>query len=448
MIPFATALEIVMNSARTLGSEQVDISDALGRILEQDVKSDMDMPPFDKSAMDGYACRAEDLEHELTVVETIPAGYIPKKEIGCGECSKIMTGAMVPKGADCVIIVEETEEVGSSKVRFKGTKEKDQNGNVKYFQKSKGNICYKGEDIKLGDLVLSKGVIIQPQHIAVLATVGCVRPYVSIKPKVGIIATGSELVEPYDKAEGPSIRNSNSYQLSAQIEKMGTIPSYYGIAEDTEEAITSCVKQAISENDVVLVSGGVSMGDYDFVPQALKNNGIDILFDRVAIQPGKPVTFGVQASSFAKASADKSGIRQQTADPVRVSPCSSVSVRVPTTSNQELTTDNYVVCFGLPGNPVSTFVQFEILVKPLLYKMQGHDFGPNFFPLILGKTINRRRGEREALIPVFLKDGKVHQVDYHGSAHINAMCLTEYLVSIPVGITQVKEGTVVDVRQI
>ena len=403
MIHFSEAYDIVMSFVRKTGEERVDISDSLNRILAQDVVSDLDMPPFDKSAMDGYACRAEDLEHELNIIEIIQAGYVPEKKIQKLECSKIMTGAVLPEGADCVIIVEETEETGTGKVRFTGNLERDDKGKFKYFQKRKGNICYRGEDILYGQTVLSKGEIIKPQHIAVLASVGCANPYVSVKPKIGVIATGSELVEPYEKAEGPKIRNSNSYQLSAQIERMGVDSKYYGIAEDTEEAIDACVKKAKAENDVILVSGGVSMGDYDFVPDILKKNGIKIMFDQVAIQPGKPTTFGV---------ADD------------------------------------VICFGMPGNPVSTFVQFEILVKPFLYKMMGHDFVPNYFPLTLGKTIKRKRAGREALVPVYIRDGKVYQVDYHGSAHINAMCIAEYLVSLPIGAFEIERGTVVDVRQI
>ncbi len=402
MIHFSEAYDIVMSAVRKTGHEQIDISDSLNRILAQDVVSDLDMPPFNKSAMDGYACRAEDLEHELNVIEIIQAGYVPDKKVGKLECSKIMTGAMLPEGADCVIIVEETEEKAGV-VRFTGTLERDTEGNFKYFQKRKGNICLKAEDIQCGEIVLSKGEIIKPQHIAVLASVGCANPYVGIKPRVGVIATGSELVEPYEKVEGPKIRNSNSYQLSAQLERMGAIFKYYGIAEDTIEAIDSSVKKAKKENDVILVSGGVSMGDYDFVPEILKNNGINIMFDQVAIQPGKPTTFGVAED---------------------------------------------VICFGMPGNPVSTFVQFEILVKPFLYKMMGHDFVPNYFPLTLGKTIKRKRAGREALVPVYIRDGKVYQVDYHGSAHINAMCIAEYLVSLPIGAFEIERGTVVDVRQI
>jgi molybdopterin molybdotransferase len=403
MIHFSEAYDIVMNSVRDTGSEQVDLSGSLNRILAQDVVSDLDMPPFDKSAMDGYACRAEDLESKLDVIEVIQAGYVPEKKIGKLECSKIMTGAMLPEGADCVVIVEETEETAKRQMKFTSTLERDNNGNFKYFQKRKGNICYKGEDIKCDEIVLSKGEIIKPQHIAVLASVGCATPLVGIKPKVGIIATGSELVEPCEKAEGPKIRNSNSYQLSAQIERMGAVSTYYGIAEDTKKAIDLCVRKAMAENDVMLVSGGVSMGDYDFVPAILKENGIEILFDQVAIQPGKPTTFGVAAD---------------------------------------------VICFGMPGNPVSTFVQFEILVKPFLYKMMGHDYKTNYFPLILGKTIRRKRAAREALIPVHIKDGRVFQIEYHGSAHINAMCATEYLISLPIGVSEIVEGAVVDVRQI
>jgi len=403
MISFEEAFKIVLNSVKITGHETVNLNNSLNRILAQDVVSDIDMPPFDKSAMDGYACKAENISNELTVIEIIPAGYVPKLHVGKNECSKIMTGAMIPEGTDCVIIIEETEETAHNKIKFTGNLEKDAKGNLKYFQRRRGNICYTAEDIKHNETVLNKGTIIKPQHIAVLATVGCANPLVGIRPKVGIIATGSELVEPNEKVDGPNIRNSNSYQLFAQAKKMGVEPTYYGIAEDTDEAIDSRVKKAIAENDVLLISGGVSMGDFDLVPGILKKNGIRLLFDKIAIQPGKPTTFGISDD---------------------------------------------IICFGMPGNPVSTFVQFEILTKPLLYKMMGHDFKPNIFSLPLGKTIKRKRAIRKSIIPIFIKDNKAYQVEYHGSAHINAICHAEYLISIPVGITQIEEGTMVDVRQI
>ena len=395
MITFKEAYNIVLEHARELSPENIDIKKSLGRILAEDITSDLDMPPFDKSAMDGYACKAEDINKELELIEIIPAGKIPEKSVKYGQCSKIMTGAVIPDGADTVIIVEESEEQ-DGKVKF--TPEKN---SFKY--KCNSNICFKGEDIKKGNIVLNKGTMIKPEHIAVLATVGCANPLVYKMPKIGVIATGSELVEPYEKAEGPNIRNSNSYQLTAQIERVPAISKYYGIAIDTEEAIDSAISQAIAENDVVLVSGGVSMGDYDLVPGILKKNGIKLLFDSIAIKPGKPVNFGVSS----KAS-----------------------------------------CFGLPGNPVSTFVQFEILVKPFLFKMMGHDYRPTVLPMKVGKSIIRKRADRESLIPVVLKDGKIYPVEYHGSAHINAMCMTEYLLSIPKNIYEITEGTIVNVRQI
>ncbi len=157
MLPFEKALETVLNSACQLGTERIDFSYALNRILAEDVKSDMDIPPFNKSAMDGFACRRADLSNELTMVETIPAGYVPQKAIGANQCSKIMTGAMVPNGADCVVMKEYVETPTENTVRFVGEKTAD-------------NICQKAEDIRVSDIVLQKGIKLRPQHIAVLAS--------------------------------------------------------------------------------------------------------------------------------------------------------------------------------------------------------------------------------------------------------------------------------------
>ena len=179
MLEFDKAFETVLNSAVRGGSERVDFSEALNRVLAEDVASDMDMPPFDKSAMDGYACRRADLGGELTVLEIIAAGGVPGKTIGPNQCSKIMTGAMVPDGADCVVMKEYVEAVGENTIRFTGDGTRD-------------NICLKAEDIKTGDVVLRKGVMVGPEHIAVLASVGCTQPSVFRRPSVAVIATGSE----------------------------------------------------------------------------------------------------------------------------------------------------------------------------------------------------------------------------------------------------------------
>ena len=183
MLSFEKARDTVLNSARPLGAERVSLADAANRVLAEDVKSDMDIPPFNKSAMDGYACRRSDLANDLEVIEIIPAGYTPAKSVGPGQCAKIMTGGVVPQGADCVVMKEYIESPTENTVRFVGEKTKD-------------NICQKGEDIKAGDVVLRKGELLKPQHIAVLASVGRARPMVSKAPRVGINATGSELVDP------------------------------------------------------------------------------------------------------------------------------------------------------------------------------------------------------------------------------------------------------------
>lgn len=397
MIPFDEAYKIVMSNVFRTGTEKVDLVESLWCILDEDVVSDIDMPPFNKSAMDGYACRLEDLKSELEVIETIPAGYTPKKKIVKGKCSKIMTGAMIPEGADCVIIVEETKLVDSSKVKF--------TGDVAPFHASdhRKNICLKAEDIKKGDCLLKKGVHIKPQHIAVLATAGYAKVRVAVQPNVGIITTGSELVEPEKKLSPSKIRNSNGHQLIAQVLNAGAIPNYYGIVADEEEAITEVITQALHENDVVLISGGVSMGDYDFVPACLKKNGIKILFDKVAIQPGKPVNFGIGKNK---------------------------------------------ACFGMPGNPVSTFIQFEFLVRPFIYAMMGSEFKPESFLMPLGKGIKRGNDFRESVIPVKIDEGKIYPLEYHGSAHINAIAASNYVISIPVGVKEIPEGKLINVRLI
>ncbi|MHC4104036.1 MAG: molybdopterin molybdotransferase MoeA, partial [Planctomycetota bacterium] len=353
--------------------------------------SDMDIPPFNKSAMDGYACRRADLGNELTVVETIPAGCVPQEAVERNKCSKIMTGGMVPKGADCVIMKEYVETLGESAIRFVGEKTED-------------NICRHGEDIKTGDVVLRKGIILKPQHIAVLASVGNAQPLVSKKPNVAVIATGSELVEPPEKPGPSQIRNSNGFQLAVQIESMGAAATNYGVAGDTADEIDIVFKKAFRQNNVVIVSGGVSVGDFDFVPGILEQNDIDLLFEKIAIKPGKPTVFGVSEKKY---------------------------------------------CFGLPGNPVSTFVVFEILVKPFLYRLMGYDYTPLNIQIPLEEALVNKKAKRQRWLPVAITEkGTVRAVEYHGSAHINSLCDADGLVSMNVGVTEVEKGMFVAVRLI
>jgi molybdopterin molybdotransferase len=387
MISYEKAFEIIMNSAFTLEKESAELAHCLNLVLAQDIKSDIDMPPFNKSAMDGYACRREDLHESLSVIETIPAGYRPQKTVKQNECSKIMTGAIVPQGADCVVNVENTETTPDNKIRIT-------NNNIP------ANICYQGEDIKCGEFVLSNGTLILPQHIAVLANAGISVVPVYRKARISIITTGSELREPGVPLPDGCIRNSNSYQLIGQVQRMFIEPDYLGIADDTENSLNFLIQKALSGSDVVLISGGVSMGDYDLVPAVLTANHVNLLFDRVAIQPGKPLTFGTR---------DKTAI------------------------------------FAFPGNPVSTFFLFEIMAKPFIYKLMGHDYNTKMFPLIAGVDFKRKKGDRKTFIPIIIENDKVFPIEFHGSAHINSLCFAEGIISFPLGVLEIKKGETIQV---
>jgi len=402
MIKFEKAYSIIMESSYLLDTEEVDLEFALGRVLASDVLSDMHMPPFDKSAMDGYACKEADLRNELEVIEIIPAGYLPQKKIGKNQCSKIMTGAMLPDGADCVIMVEHTEIISENKIRY--TRLSPEVSVCQVDTKINLNICYCGEDIKTGDLVLPKGTFIKPQHIAILASVGCVNPKVYRRPKIAVIPTGSELVEPHKKPSPTQIRNSNGAQLMAQIARVGAEGTYIGIAADTDDDTLRKIMQAVDNHDIIILSGGVSMGDYDLVPKILEQAGFQLFIESVAVQPGKPLVFGTKEKKFV---------------------------------------------FGMPGNPVSSFVQFELMTKPLIYRLMGFDYKPLSIKMPLHADYTRRKAQRMSWLPVRITpEGTVKPVEYHGSAHINAYSVADGIIAIPVGVQTLKKGELVDVRQI
>ncbi len=391
MIAFEDALKIVLNSAQPLPFEEVELLKSVDRVLATDIYSDMNMPPFDKSAVDGFACKQDDFNNKinLEIIEIIPAGKSPEKVISQGQCSKIMTGAMLPQGADCVVMVEDTEVIDNT-IRF-------------VREKTGINICYLSEDLHINDLVLTKGTLIQPQHIAVLASVGAWKPKVYSKPKVGVISTGDELVEPNIKPALSQIRNSNAWQLMAQVEKAGASAYYEGIAADTKEATFEKISNALQNNDIVLLTGGVSMGEFDYVPEIMQKIGIDILFKSIAVQPGRPTVFGIK--------------------------------------------DNIYI-FGLPGNPVSSFVQFEMLVKPLIQKMMGNLTKNSEIILPMGSDLHRKKTQRKSFLPVSIQNGEVFPVEYHGSAHIHSYVFANGIIAMEKGILALKKGEKVHVRQL
>ncbi|HPS98307.1 MAG TPA: molybdopterin molybdotransferase MoeA [Bacteroidales bacterium] len=391
MITFEEAFRIVTESSFRLGREVVSLSEAAGRALTLPVRSDMDMPPWNKSAVDGYACRHTDLGHELTVLETVAAGVMPQKEVVPGTCSRIMTGAAVPAGADYVFMLEDSEELSDGRVKFTGRAGND-------------NIAKAGEDIMKDQTVLRSGHYIKPQDVAVLASVGAMEVTVSCRPRIGVISTGDELVEPDIVPAGAQIRNSNASQLMAQIARAGARGKYYGIARDDVESITSLLKKALEENDVVLISGGVSFGDFDLVPRVMRSLGLTIHFDQVAMQPGKPLTF---------CTGDKKAV------------------------------------FGLPGNPVSVFVQFEVMVRAFLDRMAGVSEQAPVLQMPLAADYSRKKAERMSWIPCTITAaGEALPVEYHGSAHISAMTGAWGVIIIPRGQSWIQKGEMVSVRQV
>jgi molybdopterin molybdotransferase len=390
MISFAEAYDTVMKSAFSTDAETVSFVNTVGRVLAENIVSDCDMPTFNRSAVDGYACRSEDLNHELEIIEVIAAGKEPLKKPGKYQCSKIMTGAIVPEGCDMVFMVEEANVLPGGKVKFTG-------------DKKKSNISFRGEDLKSGDLVLSSRKLIGPQDIAIFASFGHVEVKVSKKPAVAIISTGDELVEPERAPARSQIRNSNAYQLAAQVQRAGGTSFYYGIVPDNNTA-SLVIEKAISENDVVILTGGVSMGDYDLVPAFLSKAGVKILFDRVNVQPGKPTTFGVHSKALV---------------------------------------------FGLPGNPVSSYVQFETLVRPLIQKMMDSEWGPADRDIILGEKYERKSSSRMGWIPVKINENsEVIPVKYNGSAHIAALSYSDGIISIMPGVDKLERGAIVKFRPI
>ena len=391
MISFDEAFGIVIKSAFETESEIVSFSDSCGRILDEDVLSDIDMPPFNRSAVDGFACHRSDLNNDLEVVEVIAAGKVPGQRVGNNQCSKIMTGAIVPDDCDVVFMVEDSQGLENGRIRFTGID-------------PKVNISVKGEDVRHGDIVIKKGKFIQPQDIAILASVGRTAICVRKKPIVGIISTGDELIAPNRVPGISQVRNSNAYQLIAQVVRAGGKGVDYGIAPDNEAVTFEVIQKAVSESDIVIITGGVSMGDFDFVPAVLERAGVKILFNKVNVQPGKPTTFGIHPKA---------------------------------------------IVFGLPGNPVSSFIQFELLVRPLINRMMGYNWIPHEVNLPMAADYHRKSSDRLGLIPVYIsKDMEVMPVDFHGSAHITALSDSEGIIAMKPGINSMTKGEIVNVRQI
>jgi molybdopterin molybdotransferase len=398
MISVEEALHQVLSRVQSLGLEKVSILNALGRVIAEDIYASRDIPPFDNSGMDGYAVRSEDIQNaspnhpiRLEVIEDLPAGFISEKRIEIGKAIRIMTGAPIPEGADSVVPVEETTQEDGFVSILQAVPPEE------YIRKA-------GEDVKKGEQVLSAGDLIRPAEVGMLASVG--RSFVSVyqRPLVAILCTGEELTDVDGKLEGVKIVSSNSYTLAAQVRDCGAIPIQLGIARDRKEEVKEKLLQGIRA-DVLISSAGVSVGDYDFVKDALSELGMERVFWRVAMKPGKPVVFGM----------------------IRGKPI-----------------------FGLPGNPVSSMVTFEQFVRPALLKMMGHRqlFRP-VVEAILKETVRERPGRRH-FIRSFVSFDKGHYsvtpTGAQGSGILKSMTKADGLAIIPEDRDIVRAGEKVKVQ--
>lgn len=394
MISVDEALRIVLKKGKKLLPIKVSLENAAGLCLAENIKSDLNMPPFNRSAMDGYAVIAKDIKPpvDLDVIESIRAGYNPKKKVGRGQAAKIMTGSVVPKGADTVIKVEETKSL-------------DNDRKVRILKETKkgANIARKGEDVRFGKIVLSKGTRIRAQEVGILAAVGANYVKVHSTPGIGIISTGDELVDITRKPKPWQIRNSNSHSLAAQARQIVTDVDILGKVNDNKSEIRKLIQKGLKK-DILILSGGVSMGEYDLVGGVLLDLGVKIFFEKVALRPGKPTVFGMKGDKL---------------------------------------------IFALPGNPVSTFVTFELFVKPCIKKMMGFtSYGHPILQAELEKDIKikkKRREYRPALLRQEDSRWKVSLVDWHGSGDLFSITKANCLLIIRESVEKLNAGDMVEV---
>lgn len=385
MLTVEEAQQRVLEEVHVLDDENVPLLDALGRVLREDVAAPYDLPRGDNSAMDGYALIADDTPGELRVIEDIAAGHAPKLRVERGTASRIMTGALIPEGADAIAQVEITDG-GRDVVR------------VQQAVARGTSIRQRGDDMRAGDMIVRSGALIRAAEIGVLASAGRTRVRVGHQPTVAILATGDEIVD-IDRAPAlHQVPNSNSYALAALVRESGAIPQIRGIVRDDRDATIAAIEAAL-DCDFVLSSGGVSVGAFDFVKEALEALGGETKFWRVAMKPGKPVVL--------------SRVRER-------------------------------LYFGLPGNPVSSMVGFLLFVRPALRKAMGQ--APSHLdPVVTMRTTAplRSKGDRRTYlrVRVIARDGELvaQPMQAQGSHMSTSMLEANGLAILETGTTHVNE---------
>ncbi len=400
MLSVSEAQAVVLKHARALSPVTIPVSsDLLGQVLAENIASDIDMPPFDKSLMDGFAVRSADLPEgkaTLSIIEEVTAGRTPQRPVALGQATRIMTGAPIPTGADAVVMIERTRLAGDGRVQVDDKP-----------PRSGQNIMARGREMRRGETVLQVGSELRPQELGILASIGKTTIAVVPRPKVAILATGDEIVDA-DKQPGPGqIRNANGPLLEAQVARAGGIPESLGIAPDRAPILRSLIESGLRA-DVLVLSGGVSAGKLDLVPGVLQELGVEAHFHKVELKPGKPVFFGTRGKRT-------------------------------------------TLIFGLPGNPVSALVCFELFVRPALRRLGGH---ANVGPFLVEATLAAEftyKTDRPTYYPAWLNwEGKGYQVrpiPWFGSPDLRALTQANAFLVISAGEHQIPVGQVVSVMK-
>ncbi len=416
MISVEEALERILSYVDVLGSEEKPLAEALGQVIDEDIAAGFDIPPSDNTAMDGYAVRAADTdgaspEHpvELRVIGEVAAGYEFEGEVATGAAVRIMTGAPVPSGADAIVPFEETDEpfekapAGSQRVAARA---------VRVFKAARlgANIRRRGEDVRAGETVVRRGTVLRASEIGVIASVGRAVVRVIRRPVVAVLSTGDELMVPGEERSGARIYDSNAYSVGALVRRHGGIPRLLGIARDTVQALTAKIHEGL-DADMLITSAGVSRGDYDVVKDVLAREG-EIAFWTVAMKPGKPLAFGCFYPE---------GVGGR---------------RVPH--------------IGLPGNPVSSMVAFELFGRPALMKMMGKtDWRRPVVRAVTEDRIVNRNDLRVffARCIVTERGGRFYArlTGEQGSGMLTSMMRANALTMIPPQVDVVEPGEEIDV---
>jgi molybdopterin molybdotransferase len=395
MIPVDEAKRLILDDVDRLDVIEVGLDEARGRVLAEEVHADRDFPPTDRSAMDGFAVRSEDIPRTgamLEIADEIRAGQtVGGITVGAGQAVRIMTGAIIPPGADAVVMVEVAESVPGNRVKIPGPPEPGQ------------HIRRRAEDLRAGERVIRRGAPIDAAEIATLTSVGHTRVRVHRPPVVRVLSTGDEIIDPEDRPDDHQIRNSNAWSLLAQLAEMGLAGENLGVAPDSRDGLAAALERGL-EADLLLITGGVSMGEYDLVGEALTAAGVRLLFHKVAIRPGKPILVGRR--------------------------------------------DDCLVV-GLPGNPVSTFTGFAVFIAPALRKMMGYASWDNLeVRATLAERLRRkpgRTGYHLARVAYEDRGFVAMPVRNTGSGDVLSMVRANAFVISPAGAHSLDPGTEVPV---